>query len=54
LPEKLVAALEAAGFGFYRWPWISPTDGVAIRLVTSFATLGANIDEFIGAAQRFA
>jgi threonine aldolase len=51
LPETLVAALEARGFGFYRWPMSQPTQGVAIRLVTSFATTAASVDELLAAAQ---
>lgn len=38
LPEAVVATLEAAGFGFYRWPAATAPGEVAIRLVTSFAT----------------
>jgi len=52
LPEPTVAALEKLGFQFYRWPLHVPETGVAIRLVTSYATLSADVDEFIGAAQR--
>jgi threonine aldolase len=54
LPEKLVSALERAGFRFYRWPTHSIADGVAIRLVTSYATVGADVDAFIHAAQESA
>jgi threonine aldolase len=52
LPEKTVASLESAGFGFYRWPLCALDNAVAIRLVTSHATRGADVDAFIGAAQR--
>jgi threonine aldolase len=51
LPEATVAALEVQGFGFYRWPCETP-NGVAIRLVTSYATPRAAVDDFIAAAQR--
>ena len=51
LPEKTVAALEKQGFGFYRWPLCNPEHGVAIRLVTSYATPRAHVDELIAAAQ---
>jgi threonine aldolase len=51
LPEAIVAALERQGFGFYRWPLSTPPSGVAIRLVTSYATPQAHVDEFLAAAQ---
>jgi threonine aldolase len=51
LPEATVAALEKQGFGFYRWPLCNPPHGVAIRLVTSYATPRAHVDEFIAAAK---
>jgi threonine aldolase len=54
LPEAVVTALERRGFGFYRWPFSTPTAGVAIRLVTSYATPRAHVDEFLAAAQDFA
>ena len=54
LPEKIVAALEKAGFGFYRWPLSPASDGVPIRLVTSYATVSAEVDDFIGMAQQLA
>jgi threonine aldolase len=53
LPENLVSALERAGFHFYRWPLCSISDGVAIRLVTSYATTAADVDDFLRAAQQF-
>jgi threonine aldolase len=51
LPEAIVASLERQGFGFYRWPLSTPPSGVAIRLVTSYATPQAHVDEFLAAAQ---
>jgi len=51
LPEAVVAALERQGFGFYRWPLCAPPSGVAIRLVTSYATPRAQVDELIAVAQ---
>ncbi len=51
LPEAIVAALERQGFGFYRWPLCAPPAGVAIRLVTSYATPRTHVDEFLAAAQ---
>ncbi|CAO3437572.1 threonine aldolase family protein [Azospirillum doebereinerae] len=41
LPEPTIAALEAAGFGFYRWD-----DGL-VRLVTAFDTPAASVDAFL-------
>jgi threonine aldolase len=54
LPEALVAALERQGFGFYRWPLSATSNGVAIRLVTSYATPREHVDEFLEAARTFA
>jgi threonine aldolase len=54
LPEDTTAALEMQGFGFYRWPLHAAGSGVTVRLVTSFATSGADVDEFIAAATRAA
>jgi threonine aldolase len=51
LPEKTVAALETQ-FKFYRWPLDTSGAGVPIRLVTTFATTAAEVDEFIAAANR--
>jgi threonine aldolase len=50
LPEETASALEAQGFNFYRWPLHGGGSGVTIRLVTSFATPAADVDEFIAAA----
>ncbi|HSY96663.1 MAG TPA: low specificity L-threonine aldolase [Steroidobacteraceae bacterium] len=52
LPEAMVAALENQGFGFYRWPLSDTASGVAIRLVTSYATQRRQVEEFLAAAQR--
>jgi threonine aldolase len=52
LPETTVAALENQGFEFYRWPLSAAPAGVAIRLVTSYATPQAQVEEFVTAAQR--
>ena len=54
LPERVVAALERQGFGFYRWPLYAAANGVAIRLVTSYATPRAHVDEFLAAAHAAA
>jgi threonine aldolase len=52
LPERTVAALEQAGFGFYRWPLALLEDAVAIRLVTSYATQPGDVDALLTAAAR--
>jgi len=52
LPEKRVAALEKAGFHFYRWLLGPVTGGVAIRLVTTYATTAADVEDFIQAARQ--
>jgi threonine aldolase len=52
LPEAIVADLEKESFMFYRWPLCAVEAGVAIRLVTSYATTSADVDEFIAAAHR--
>jgi threonine aldolase len=49
MPERIAAALEAQGFHFYRWNYLIPDDGVPIRLVTSFATSSADVDDFLKA-----
>jgi threonine aldolase len=50
LPEETASALETQGFKFYRWPLQAGGSGITIRLVTSFATPSADVDEFIAAA----
>jgi threonine aldolase len=54
LPQATVAALESQGFGFYRWPLCPVSEGVAIRLVTSYATPQTQVDEFLAAAGSLA
>jgi threonine aldolase len=54
MPEAIVAELERQGFGFYRWPLSAAPTGVAIRLVTSYATPRAHVDEFLAAVQASA
>ncbi len=53
MPKALVASLEAADFQFYRWPYPGLGDAVAIRLVTSYATTGSDVEALAAAAQRF-
>jgi threonine aldolase len=50
LPEETARSLESQGFYFYRWPLHAAESAVTIRLVTCFATLSADVDEFIAAA----
>ena len=42
LPEAVIAALGAAGFGFYRWG-----DAPVLRLVTAFDTDPVSVDAFL-------
>jgi threonine aldolase len=50
IPAETATALETQGFKFYRWPLHADEPGVTIRLVTSYATPSADVDEFITAA----
>jgi threonine aldolase len=52
LPEAMVARLEAAGFGFYRWrtPGVTAGADPVIRLVTSYATPAEAVEALLGAA----
>jgi threonine aldolase len=52
MPERAVAALESAGFKFYRWPLHQSSSGVAIRLVTSYMTPAMDVEAFVAAARR--
>ena len=49
LPESAIAALSAAGIGFYRW---GGTASACLRLVTAFDTREADVDVAIAAAAR--
>jgi threonine aldolase len=49
LPEGVIAALEAAGFGFYRWGGAASH---CVRLVTAFDTRQADVDALIATARR--
>ena len=53
MPNAWVQALEAQGFGFYRWG-TPTTEGVVIRLVTSFATLPDDVEGFLLAVEEIA
>jgi threonine aldolase len=50
VPEEIARALEMQGFHFYRWQYHIPDKGVTIRLVTTYATPAADVDEFVAAA----
>jgi threonine aldolase len=54
MPEGMVAALLAEGFGFYRWSSRLEGNETVIRLVTSFATEPAAAEALIAAAARLA
>ena len=51
LPGPVIAGLEAAGFGFYRWGTAETT---RIRLVTAFDTRAEDVDALIATARRLA
>ena len=53
LPEGVVAALEAEGFGFYRWQADTALGEVAIRLVTSYTSKPEAAEALVSAAARF-
>lgn len=46
LPEPVIAGLETAGFGFYRW------DGPVLRLVTAWNTEQAHVDALVATARK--
>jgi len=54
LPEAVVAALEAQGFEFYRWPTRVKAAGVGIRLVTAYSTSREAVEELLAAARAAA
>ncbi len=57
LPRVMAEGLEAAGFGFYRWPageQPARSDGVVIRLVASFNSDPADADALVAAAAALA
>jgi threonine aldolase len=53
LPEPWVKTLEVEGFHFYRWGR-PRSDGVLIRLVTSFATRTEDVEDLLTAVERTA
>jgi threonine aldolase len=48
LPERVIRALDAQGFRFYRW---GCAEAACVRLVASFATREDEVDRFIAAAE---
>jgi threonine aldolase len=54
LPEKLIERLERADFHFYRWPLIEVPEGAAVRLVTSYMTGDADVEDFLRALRELA
>jgi threonine aldolase len=54
LPEKLIERLERANFHFYRWPLIEASEGAAVRLVTSYSTTEADVDDLLRELRRLA
>jgi threonine aldolase len=49
LPDAVIRALAADGFGFYRW---MDAASLCIRLVTAFDTAADDVDRFIAACRR--
>jgi threonine aldolase len=49
MPERVIDALEAAGFLFYRWP---AEEGPCIRLVTAFDTESVDADGLVAAIRE--
>jgi threonine aldolase len=54
MPDRVIDALLAEGFEFYRWPVPAGVSLPVIRLVTSFCTTAADVDAFVTAAGRYA
>jgi threonine aldolase len=53
LPERVIEALIAEGFGFYRWA-APEGEGSVIRLVTAWNTSEADVDHLLAAIARHA
>lgn len=53
LPGAVIAGLESAGAGFYRWPE-SDRESRTIRLVAAHDTTAAEVDAFLACAARLA
>jgi threonine aldolase len=54
MPDRVIDALLAEGFEFYRWPVPANLSLPVIRLVTSFCTTAADVEAFVAAASRHA
>jgi threonine aldolase len=54
MPDRLIEALLAEGFEFYRWTAPAGVAEPVIRLVTAFCTATADVDAFLMAARRHA
>jgi threonine aldolase len=54
LPERLIVRLEQADFHFYRWPLIETSEGAAVRLVTSYRTTEADVEDFLRELRKLA
>jgi threonine aldolase len=54
MPEELIEALLAEGAVFYRWIEVPGESHPVIRLVTSFATTGAEVERFTQLAKHLA
>ena len=54
MPSALAAALERAGFQFYRWPMAAGEGEAVIRLVTSYLTTPEDVAALVGAARELA
>jgi threonine aldolase len=54
LPQELIERLEKADFHFYRWPLCEVAEGAAVRLVTSYATAEADVDDLLREIRRLA
>jgi threonine aldolase len=54
LPQKLIERLEQADFHFYRWPLIEVPEGAAVRLVTSYMTTEADVDDLLRELRKLA
>lgn len=54
MPEALASGLRDRGFLFHRWSSPTATDDPVLRLVTSFATTEADVDDLLQAAAAIA
>lgn len=52
MPDRLIEALLAEGFEFYRWAAPAGVKGSVVRLVTSFCTTERDVDTLVEAARR--